>query len=127
MITPDEMAASVLKMAHQAVEYLPDPDDRAKALGVVLDSLSKHTLGLIINQTKGGEISTADRYPEVYKKRVTSLDELRIAMQTAERVTAAARKAKKAAYDAWDTAREVWYDARNAYRDAEALAEAYKL
>ena len=127
MITPDEMAASVLKMAHQAVEYLPDPDDRAKALGVVLDSLSKHTLGLIINQTKGGEISTADRYPKVYKKRLTSLDELRIAMQTADRVTAAARKAKKAAYDAWDVARDVGHDAMCAYRDAEALAEAYKL
>ena len=127
MITPDEMAASVLKMAHQAVEYLPDPDDRAKALGVLLDSLSKYMLGLAINQTKGGEISTADRYPEVYKKRLTSLDELRIAMQTADRVTAAARKAKKAAYDAWDVARDVGHDAMCAYRDAEALAEAYKL
>ena len=127
MITPDEMAASVLKMAHQAVEYLPDPDDRAKALGVVLDSLSKHMLGLIIRQTNGGDISTADRYPEIYTKRLTSLDELRIAMQTADRVTAAARKAKKAAYDAWDTARGVGTDAMYAYRDAEALAEAYKL
>ena len=127
MITPDEMAASVLKMAHQAVEYLPDPDDRAKALGVLLDSLSKHMFGLTINQTKGGEMSTADRYPEIYTKRLTSLDELRIAMQTADRVTAAARKAKKAAYDAWDTARGVGTDAMYAYRDAEALAEAYKL
>jgi hypothetical protein len=127
MITPDEMAASVLKMAHQAVEYLPDPDDRAKALGVLLDSLSKHMLGLMIKQTKGGEISTADRYPEVYKKRLTSLDELRIAMQTADSVTAAARKAKKAAYDAWDMARGVGSDAKYAYRDAEALAEAWKL
>jgi hypothetical protein len=127
MITPDEMAASVLKMAHQAVEYLPDPDDRAKALGVLLDSLSKHMLGLMINQDKGGEISTADRYPEIYTKRLTSLDELRIAMQTADIVTAAARKAKKAAYDAWDTARGVGSDAKDAYYDAKDLAEAWKL
>ena len=72
-------------------------------------------------------MSTADRYPEIYTKRLTSLDELRIAMQTADRVTAAARKAKKAAYDAWDVARDVGHDAMCAYRDAEALAEAYKL
>ena len=119
MITPDEMAARVLKMAHQAVEYIPDPDDRAKALGVLLDSLSKYMLGLAINQTKGGEISTADRYPEIYTKRLTSLDELRIAMQTADRVLDATRKAKKAAYDAWEVARDVRYDAYYAYMTAK--------
>ena len=52
MITPDEMAASVLKMAHQAVEYIPDPDDRAKALGVLLDSLSKHMFGLTMEHNE---------------------------------------------------------------------------
>lgn len=52
MITPDEMAASVLKMAHQAVEYLPDPDERSTALAAVLNSFSSTMFGLTMEHNE---------------------------------------------------------------------------
>ena len=49
------------------------------------------------------------------KKDEVILTKVHTAFLTSDRVLDAARKAKKAAYDAWEVARDVRYDAYYAY------------
>lgn len=60
-----------------------------------------------------------NRYDKKVELPMTKVDELRAASMTADRVCTAARKAKKAAYDAWEVARDVAYAAYEVYMTAK--------
>lgn len=60
-----------------------------------------------------------NRYDKKDEVILTKVDELGAAFQTTGRVMEAARKAKKAAYDAWVVARDVHYDSYEVYMTAK--------
>ena len=60
-----------------------------------------------------------NRYDKKAEIPLTKVEELRAAFMITDRVVNTARKAKKAAYDAWEVARDVRYDAYYAYMTAK--------
>ena len=60
-----------------------------------------------------------NRYDKKVELPLTKVAELRAAYMITDRVLDATRKAKKAAYDAWEVARDVRYDAYYAYMTAK--------
>lgn len=52
LLTPDEMAARVLKLAHESVEHIADLDERSTALAAVLNSFSSTMFGLTMEHNE---------------------------------------------------------------------------
>ena len=52
ILTKDEVVAKVLKLAHESVEHIADPDERSTALAAVLNSFSRSMFGLTMEHNE---------------------------------------------------------------------------